>query len=294
MGNIVYGSNDKQPTEPAPRWVRWCVLVFELGLVLIIAYQMAQLTFLLWPGDAVRKPPALAVAGAKLTERDISHLVSFDPFFRRTATDSEIIQNQVVPESTLRLEVFGLRATGGGKGSAIIRMQDGDQTLVEVGAELAPGIRLVGVYMDRMEVSRAGTREAIFMRPQAERGLSSGSNVSSRHIEGSGRRKSGSAPPLSADAQRIISGLVALELTAVRRERHIVGFKLPDILPALVQPFGFEGGDILLAANGARLNSYERLQEFQDEMSSVSKLSLQIERRGEKRLLIIDLKEPRK
>lgn len=261
---------------PAPRVVRVAVSVVELVLVVLIAYLAAQLFFKFTAADR-QTGGAVPIAATNGGESiDAARLTSFDPFFREIGGDIEAPQQTAIRESSLRLELFGLRAASDGTGTAIIKTPDGDQKLVKVGDRIAAGVTLAAVYPDRLEVNRAGIREAIFLRPQRERQASS---VAPR------RRQSAPVDdeiPLEFD-------LSSFQLSPVRRERRIVGFQIPDPLPLPLLGSGLEAGDILMEANGEPIRSFERLEELSGELSGSRQLTLEIERRGERRNLVLSV-----
>lgn len=267
---------------PAPKPVRVAVLVIEAALVLAIGWQLVGL----FTGGAADSD----TAGPGVPQRprqtgahqvaDISRLTSFDPFFRATPVVPQE-GTMRAPESSLKLSLFGLRAMQDGQGSAIVKMEDADQKLVRVGDAIAPGIRLVGVYTDRLEISRAGTREAVYLRPK-----------SATSAQAAAPRRPGAAPaPSGRDGKNtgLLASLTGLKLEPVRRERRIIGFRLPEDTPFLLTAMGLQAGDILTAANGSPLTSFERIAELSDELAGASRVELTLERRGEQRTLAIGL-----
>lgn len=279
MDAIGHGKKQVTPAPRTPRALRLGVLVLELGLVILIAYQASGLLFrVLEPAQpAVQAHAGQTRAQGKPVQADLLTLTAADPFFRKIADASPTMQAQAAPESSLKLELFGLRATGNGQGSAIVKTQDGKQQLVHVGDVISPGVKLAGVYQDRLEIIRAGSLEAIYLRPQGE------------------RTSQAAAPQRKPDAlatagsKSALSYLADLKLEAVRRERRIIGFRLPDTLPDMASALGLEKGDILLAANGQPLNSFERIAEIGEELAGSRRLDLTIERRGETRSLSLGL-----
>tara|TARA_R110002096_G_scaffold177564_2_gene354136 strand:- start:1116 stop:1964 length:849 start_codon:yes stop_codon:yes gene_type:complete len=280
MGNDIYGPALRSLKGAMPHMVRRIVLLLELGLVVLLAYQLALLAY-----EVLDKPqPQLQIIGNPSIEKsiapDLEILKVFDPFYRQLSTPSAIQVGSNVPESTLRVDVFGLRATGDGQGTAIVQMQDGNQKLVHVGDTIANGVSLVGVFVDRLEITRSGVREAVFLRPRANRAVSQKAITPQPKAASSGNK-----PP------EIVAMFTGLQLTPVRRNRRIVGFRLPSELPPVFQFAGLEAEDIILAVNRSPLTSHERLNELAEEIADAEHLNLEIERRGEKRQTVLRLKE---
>lgn len=261
----------------APRVVSVAVSVVEVALVIWVAYLAAQLFFKLTAADPQTGGAMPTAATVGVEEFDAGRLTSFDPFYREIGGAADAPQQTAVRESSLRLELFGLRASGDGTGTAIIKTPDGDQKLVKIGDRIAAGVTLSAVYPDRLEVNRAGIREAIYLRPQRERQASNSLQQRTQAV-----RQAEEDIPLQVD-------LTAFELSPVRRERRIVGFQIPDPLPLPLLGSGLEAGDILMQANGEPIRSFERLEELSEELAGSRQLTLEIERRGERRNLILSV-----
>lgn len=264
------------PPSP-PRNVRVLLVCVEFGFAGLAAFLVAQLVFQVMAVDPPTDGPIRATINESADSGlDAAFLSGFDPFFKELQ-DAPAVVETAIRESSLRLEVFGLRSEPGGRGTAIIKTQDGEQKLIRLGDRVAPGVTLAAVYPDRLEVNRAGVREAIYLRPQRERQaalLAAPSPPTAREPEGD--------PALSFD-------LSSIELAPVRRDRRIIGFRLPDPLPLMLMGSGLEAGDILTHANGEPLVSFERLREIGEDLSGARRLALEIERRGERRNLTISL-----
>lgn len=282
MDNHGYRSKSEElgPARTAvlSRGLRTCILSVELLLVGLIAVIMANFVFKI----LAVKPQQQALAPISrpaTTTPDISLLRSFDPFFRDSVSGGPQAQSQL-PESTLNIQVFGLRARADGSGSAIIKLQDGNQKLAQVGDTIAAGVQLMAVYPDRLEISRAGVKEAVYLRPQQERSAS--------------RQAAPTRKPSQTNARLAGLGVsVFSTLSPVRRERRIIGFKLPAILPSSLQDTGIEGDDIITRVNGSPLSSFERLQEVGEILPTGGSLLLEIERRGQALEVTVNLEENR-
>jgi len=307
MRNDGHGHKPVLASAGAPKPVKGVILAIELGLVILLAYQLAQLTFTFLEEDTAAPVAARPAAQASGQEADVSRLTGFDPFYRQIAAAEAPQQQTAIPESSLKIEVFGLRAGADGQGSAIVKMQgDDDQKLVRVGEPVSAGVTLVGVYADRLEVRRRGNREAVYLRPQSERGARASAPT---RPGGTASQRAASQPRTNAQrpsqprasasssqssyspaAARITSAIKGLALTPVRRNSRIVGFRMPDAVPPMVAALGLEAGDILLKANGSSLASFERIAELGEELAGADRLELEIERRGQTIVQAIDLR----
>ncbi len=284
MNNDEYRSAGGLPRPVLSRGMRAGIVFAELILVGLIAVLLADFTFKVSTPEP-RGLPLTRSGQREAAINDTSRLLAFDPFFR-SALVAENKARTALPESTLNIQVFGLRAGSGGSGSAIIKLQDGEQKLVQVGDRLATGVQLIAVFPDRLELLRAGNKEAVYLRPEEERPAvkqQAGPQIVQRAPRQAGADNAGQI------------GLVfsTLSLTPVRRDRRIIGFRLPEPVPAPLLAAGLQGGDILIRANGSPLSSFERLQEIGDALPVSMSLLLEIERRGQMLELTVNLEENR-
>ena len=278
MESVGHQGTGRAVIPSPPRNLRVAILFVELLLVILIAYLAAQFTFRLLEVDPSVDGSLPSVEAVEQVSASTETLTSFDPFFREVG-DVTAQQQTAVRESSLRLEVFGLRASPNGEGSAIIKTQNGDQKLVKIGDRVANGVTLAAVYPDRLEVNRAGVREAIYLRPQRERQIQTITTPRpSAPVAAS--RASDTGPEID---------LTKFNLSPVRRDRRIVGFQVPDPLPLQLLGSGIEAGDVLTHANNEPLTSFERLEEIGEELSGTSQLMLGLERRGEQMTLTVNL-----
>ena len=274
MESVGHQGTGRSVIPSPPRNLRVAILFVELTLVVLIAYFAAQLVFRFLEVDPVLDGSLPVVEVPAPVAANAETLTGFDPFFREIS-GPVVPQQTAIRESSLRLEVFGLRASPNGEGSAIIKSQDGDQKLVKIGDRVANGVTLAAVYPDRLEVNRAGVREAIYLRPQRERG-----SQPSGAVRASVSQTTTAGPDID---------LTKFNLTPVRRERRIIGFQIPDPLPLQLLGSGVEAGDILTHVNNEPLTSFERLEEIGEELSGTSQLALGLERRGERLTLTVNL-----
>ncbi len=276
MESAGHLSTGRTKLPSPPRSMRVVVTCVELGLAALLAYFLAQFSFALLAVDPPLERPLPRVQVSNLATASFDGLTDFDPFFRELQ-GAQVAAQAAVRESSLRLEVFGLRAEPDGRGTAIIKAQDGEQRLIRVGDRVAAGVTLAAVFPDRLEVNRAGIREAIYLRPQKER---SATPLSPPRAASTLQAGSPMAPQFD---------LAGFGLTPVRRERRVIGFLVPNPLPLPLMGSGLEAGDILTHANGEPLVSFERLLEIGEGLSGAQKLALEIERRGERRNLTLSL-----
>jgi general secretion pathway protein C len=116
----------------------------EVVLVLLLATQAARLV---WTVVAPAPPPP-PVAGA--AQADLAILAQFNPFLGLDTPAGGRASGD-------GLRLYGIRADGAGRGSAIIGSSDGRQASYLVGETIAPGVTLQAVEENHVVLSRGGT-----------------------------------------------------------------------------------------------------------------------------------------
>ncbi len=128
-------------------------------LVLVLLIQVARLIWAVVTPIAPLGDWQARSANVMSAASRAALFASFDAFDRAaTGGDGQ------AAVTSLDLTLYGLRmneASGGG--SAIIAGADGVQRSYTVGAEVAPGVRLVQVLFDNVVLERGGLRESLFI-----------------------------------------------------------------------------------------------------------------------------------
>ncbi len=263
--------NIMQAELPVP--FRLSVAGLELIAVVTLAFFSANLVLFFIEKNTAAEIPTTVQASSATSDNmgdasKITYLKTVDAFY----PNNQIIDQQptaALPESTLDVKIFGIRANGGGDGTVILTSQGSVQQLAQVGSEIAPNTVLTAIYQDRIEFRRSGRMETIYL--DEDRMASPLSNSTTSH-----------APETSAVPEDVISGFInALALSPYRNGRSIAGFVIgPDSDRALLILAGLEVGDIISVVNGNELHSWERVSEIPEEAQSGT-LELKLERRGE-------------
>lgn len=119
-------------------------------MTVALAWQTAALFWIvLSPEAPVPVGPVASRSGG------LAVLTRFDPFFR----SAPAAMSDAVAQA---FRLYGVRAGGGGAGSAILGGPDGLQGSFAVGDEVAPGVRLDSVADDHVVLARGGARTALY------------------------------------------------------------------------------------------------------------------------------------
>lgn len=242
------------------------------ALVLILIVQLVRLLFaLISPatplGDWQPKMPQdmAPAARAELFGR-------VDPFYRSMQTASEST-SQV---TGLQIQLFGIRMNyGTDLGSAIIAGADGIQNSIGVGEDIQPGVKLVAVRFDHVEIDNAGKRELLYL-DQAQ-----GAAVAAGTAPG---------PTLSAPMQpnAEISGTIPISPMSIRAgisfSPRSEGGRVTGIAVgqqgdgSAFQAAGFRNGDVIRSINGRPVNAAGDAASLLSQVQPGARLSLEVER----------------
>jgi general secretion pathway protein C len=251
----------------------------EIALVGLLAVQAGRLAWIF----VAPQPEAAVAARAEAAPVDASIFQRFDAFFR-TGDKSSLAEAAGADSDALRL--FGVRAGGPDGGSAIIGLPDGRQVSVGVGETISEGLTLASVGEDFVTVSRGGSVSRLVFTETPAGAATPPPPPSTAQV----MTPTGAPAPVSAAAPAAAStGPVVdpqrLMAQASLRPRmdglRIRGFTLAARGDgAALRAAGLQSGDVILAVNGAELNSLERLSELGGELSGSSAAEIRFERNG--------------
>lgn len=252
----------------------------EIALVALLAVQAGRLAWIF----VAPQPEAAVAARAEAAPVDASIFQRFDAFFR-TGDKSSLAEAAGADSDALRL--FGVRAGGADGGSAIIGLPDGRQVSVGVGETISDGLTLASVGEDFVTVSRGGSvSRLVFTETPAGAATPPPPPATAQVMTPT----SGAPAPVPAttpaaaptgpvvDPQRLMA---QASLRPRMDGLRIKGFTLAARGDgAALRAAGLQSGDVILAVNGAELNSLERLSELGGELSGSSAAEIRFERNG--------------
>ena len=253
----------------------------ELALVVLLAVQGGRLAWMI----LATEPEAAAASAAPATPVVTTIFQRFDAFFR-TGDKSSLAEAAGADSDALRL--YGVRTGGPDGGSAIIGLPDGRQVSVAVGETISDGLTLASVGEDFVTVARGPSISRIVFTeipagvpppppPPAMDQVMGPAPVSAATAAVPAGATAVPAGPV-VDPQRLMA-------QAALRPRmdglRIRGFTLAARGDgAALRAAGLQSGDVILAVNGAELNSLERLSELGGELSGSSTAEIRFERNG--------------
>lgn len=252
----------------------------EIALVALLAVQAGRLAWIF----VAPEPEATVARRAEAAPVDASIFQRFDAFFR-TGDKSSLAEAAGAESDALRL--FGVRAGGEGGGSAIIGLPDGRQVSVGVGETISEGLTLASVGEDFVTVSRGGSvSRLVFTETPAGAATPPPPPATAQVMTPTGGAPAPvpATAPAAAPARPVVDPQRLMAQASLRPRMdglRVKGFTLAARGDgAALRAAGLQSGDVILAVNGAELNSLERLSELGGELSGSSAAEIRFERNG--------------
>lgn len=247
-------------------WSRWIIALLLAGLAVQSARLLWAMVTPVGPiGDWRPASPQPLGAPAQA-----AIFASVNPFDRAVPAPAAALPSD--------LKLYGVRAGFGGMaGGAIIQLPDGQQVSVSVGEEVMPEVKLVAVGFDYAEVSRGAARQRLFLDPdKVAETVAPGAPAASADL---------ASAPLDEAAFR-----AAVSLSPRTSGSAVTGILVsPGTNPADFTRTGFQAGDVIVAVNGAAIQSAQDLVHLQQNLGSGGSLSLAVERGGRRIPITLNL-----
>lgn len=289
MNEILSVWNVRSPEEFAARASEHLPFWVSLILVVLIAWYLAKLVWLVLPGATEvqwQPPPQVAVTAGTGGGSDYSSIINAHLFGRADQTPVPVVEDVVeAPETRLNLK---LRATvvdqNDRMAHAIIADGSGNEKVYFLKDSIPGGASLHQVRLDRVILNRGGVLEALRL-PRDE----SETPARPRGARSSARR--GSAAPT---VQEVISQNAATFTQIVRPQPYMPGGQLkgyrvyPGRNRQQFSALGLRPGDLVTAVNGTPLNDPTQGMEIFKSLGTATQVGLTIERNGQQQNLSID------
>ncbi|MEA1072869.1 type II secretion system protein N [Sphingomonas sp. LY160] len=254
------------------RWMptdvyRWAKALLLAGIAVAIAQLFWAVVSPVGPLGEWKAPRARTLAPA--VQQAVLAVV--DPFFRGGAGPVG------AAAAAIDVKLFGIRGEGLGGGAAIIGTPDGAQESFSVGQDVAPGVKLVAVHFDYVVLDRGGGQQQRLFLDQ---------DKASEMVA-----SAPAAPSSTAPAASLAEGAGSLSVGAMREAFNFApraqGGRISGISvlagadAASFAASGFRPGDVIVAVNGARINSSADVAQLQTSIAPGARLLLTVERGSE-------------
>ena len=261
----------------------------ELFFIALILYIFVKYIFLIFSGSSIENGvnknfvKGLLPIEDSLKENKFLFLTSHDAFKVNSTNSTSSFDNKKVseiPTTDLELKLFGVRSNiDHTRGMAIIQIPNQGQKNFLVGDEIISGVKLQEIYPDKVIILRSGVAESLALFDTKKKLITPYTEMHTKNnFSDDNRLEAEENPKRIIDFKKILDGI---KMTPRIQGGRINGFTMQfDTKIPQIQSAGILSGDIVLAINGVRLVSIERIKDAQEELNGLSLIQIEIERDG--------------
>jgi len=286
-----FSSLDREHTiarinQTGPKWV-------ALVLVVLIAWLLARIVWMLIPGASAGDPIVAVPAGmtgpvASSNQTDVQAIANAHIFGQATAEAAPppVADHDDVAETRLNLSLKGtITANDEQMSIAIIADTSNQEKVYAIRDTVVPGTTLHAVYADRVILNRSGALEALKLPKEFPQ-----SSQTVRRV---------APPPVSraADANPSIQEVVSENVTkladVIRPTPYFVagqqqGYRVyPGRDRKQFAALGLRPGDLIKDIDGAALTDPQQAMEIFQNLGSADQVSVTVERNGQPEVLVL-------
>jgi general secretion pathway protein C len=284
------GFQDLTAQQWLDRISRTVPLALSLLLVVAIAWQLVQLTWLLLDqGERETAPAAIAAPPPGIDNiprkgPDIQAIVNAHLFgVQQAPADANPAE---APQTQMNLVLSAVFANSDpSKGMAIIGESTTAAEVFAVGQAVRPGTKLHAVYPDKVILDRGGQLEALLLPAESMAGLMS--QPAARPMAGGNR--------FTENLRRIAENNPSAFAEIVRPQPVFAngvqrGYRVyPGRNRQQFAKLGLQPGDLVLAVNGTPLDDPQRGMEIFNTMGSSDRVTVSVERNGQAQDLTLNI-----
>jgi general secretion pathway protein C len=270
----------------------------SLLLVVVIAWQLAQLAWMLVPapasGDLVATPANVEAqqGGSANMTADVSAISNAHIFGIADADDeiatSTIVEDDVKLDTKLNLSLKGTIASDqSGQAVAIISNGGKDEKVYTIGDSVTSNAKLHAVYADRVVLSENG----VLTNLKLPKEFPEGTPVAARRNTTLSTRQSVNANTQSIQA--VVSQNVSKLADVIRPTPYFVngqqqGYRVyPGRNRAQFSALGLRPGDLIKDIDGQALNDPTQAMQIFQSLGSADQVSVTVERNGQPEVIIL-------
>ncbi len=262
-------------------------------LVLVIAYRLAEMTWIVIPGQRPDSPaPEIAPTGASSTSLIVGatfELLANSHLFGVASEQVSLVAPEDIvdaPDTTLNLELFGVQTRESSDvGVAIIASGQGEQNVYSVGDSIAGTNRttLHAIYEFRVILNRGGRLETLRL-PKENSGPTGSSAL--RIVRPPAARGSSLRDVISSNATRITE---IIRLAPHLEGGQMIGFRVnPGRDRQAFAALGLEPGDVVIDVNGTVVNDPNRGIAVFEALGETTMANVTVRRNGVTQVIVID------
>ncbi len=272
--------------------------VVALLLALIIATQCAALLWRLVPlPESARWQPAPAfVDTSPVRARGNGEAVANARLFGeyQVAASASAQTLAAAPETTLNFTLLGILAgTRDAESMALIAKDNGQEAPYRIGDDVAPGVNLQAIFLDRVILSRNGTLETL----RLDKNSASNAQVISA-IESNNQAATSGTPEAAVMLAQVRDQVLSdpskaasfVRLQPITSDAGVRGYRVyPGAQREAFEAAGLQAGDVVTGINGTPLDNPGQALQLLQSLSTASTASLAVERNGQIQSITINL-----
>ncbi|MGI9343968.1 MAG: type II secretion system protein GspC [Gammaproteobacteria bacterium] len=294
MQDLLTRWSSQSPEQLVARASQHLPIWVSAGLVILIAYYLAKVSWMLLPGDqsGLWTPPSPPTAGAArggagITNNDYGNIVEAHLFGAATeSAEPAVVETENAPDTRLNLKLrAAVAATDQGVAHAIIADGSGNEKVYFVKSSIPGGATLHRVHADRVILNRGGILETLRLPREFE----------GRAAPVATRRAPASNPTAANNVQQLLNDNVANFAEIIRPQPFMPNGQLKGyrVFPGRNRQqfiaLGLRPGDLVTAVNGVPLNNPAQGMEVFRSLGESSQVSVTIERAGKQQDLNLDV-----
>ena len=263
------------------QWLQSLPWLVSVVLLLVLAWQLAQLVRTLLQPNPGTVGPAAAPAGPVAPPVDLAAIVNAHLFGVAGAPAGSTDPNPVAATQMNLVLVGTIAESDPAKGWAIIGESAASAKVYSVGKTITGGTKLHEVYPDRVILDRGGRMEALLLPRKFQGGAVAGN--AGKPVAGAG-----AAPQLLGEHLRALANNDPAAITDILRPQpvfadgHQRGYRVyPGRERAQFARLGLMPGDLVTAVNGTPLDDPARGVEILETMNSATDVTVSVERNGQ-------------
>lgn len=304
QSNVVQRGFDVSATaaEAWPRAEKVLLKILPLILIILIAYLLAKLTWLLIPEPQQKAAPpvvstSLTVSQQSENKVDINGLVKRNLFGKAEVAVVKAEPKKVTnaPETKLKIKLAGVILASIPENSrALIEVTKGKQKVFSINDEITNGTELKEIHPEHVVLERNGRFETLrIQKVSPKKATASNSSFNSRNTRALG---AGMGQSLAKVRQELMSDpskagdYIRVRPVNGKTPGEFKGYRIyPGKNRKLFRQAGLRSGDLVKGVNGIMLDSPDKGFSLIAQLPTASSVTLDVERRGKLETITVNL-----
>jgi general secretion pathway protein C len=270
-----------------PRWV-------ALALVVGIAWQLAQIIWMLVPGSSagddidaptIQQAPSAAASGQQANAQAIADAHLFGEADRDDAPAPLPVEAENLAETRLNLSLKGTVAANDQKSSiAIIADQTNEDKVYAIGDSIMSGTALHAVYVDRVVLNENGVLKELNL----PRDFPTSAQPVRRNVASVTRATTDDSSIQAVVAQNVTKLADVIRPTPYFVAGQQQGYRVyPGRDRKQFAALGLRPGDLIKDIDGAALTDPQQAMEIFQNLGNADQVSVTVERNGQPEVLVL-------